>query len=306
LLADQGTAVRLITRSGSGPDHPGIEKVALDASDAAALIGATEGAAVVYNAANPSNYATWPKVWPPLAEAMLRAARASGSTLAIVDNLYAYGPVEGPMTESMPLASRERKGMLRARMWRDALAAHEAGDLRAVEVRASDYIGVGGMSHAARVAGMLAAGKTVNVIGSPDQPHSWTSSRDTARLLIAAAADPSTHGRAWHVPSNPPRTQRELAQDLAQAAGLPTPKVTGMPHWAARSIGVVVPQMREIARMMYQFDQPFVLDDTDARARFGFEPTPWGELTDEVMTAALQAQALKTAPGSRTEPSSAG
>src|SRR5207344_885654 len=119
-----------------------------------------------------------------------------------------------------------------------ALAAHETGDLRAVEVRASDYIGVGGMSHAVRVAGMLAAGKTVNVIGDPDQPHTWTSSRDTARLLIAAAADPSTHGRAWHVPSNPARTQRELAQDLAKAAGLPTPKVIGMPHWAARSIGL--------------------------------------------------------------------
>jgi nucleoside-diphosphate-sugar epimerase len=295
----------VITRSGSGPDHPGIEKLALDAADSTALTEATRGAAVIYNAANPSNYATWPKVWPPLADAMLRAARASGSTLAIVDNLYAYGPVDRPMTESMPLASTERKGMLRAQMWRDALAAHEVGELRAVEVRASDYIGVGGMSHAARVAGMLAAGKTVNVIGNPDQPHTWTSSTDTARLLVAAAADPGAHGRAWHVPSNPARTQRELAQDLAEAAGLPTPKVIGMPHWAARSIGLAVPQMREIARMMYQFDRPFVLDDTDARARFGFEPTPWIELTAEVMAAALRERSLKTAPDSRTQPSSA-
>jgi nucleoside-diphosphate-sugar epimerase len=302
-LAEQGTAVRLITRSGTGPEHPAIERLALDAADAPALAQATRGAAVIYNAASPANYATWAKAWPPLADAMLRAAKASGSTLATVGNLYGYGPVEGPITESMPLASTERKGMLRARMWRDALAAHEAGDLRAVEVRASDYIGVGGMSHSARVAALLAAGKRVSVIGSPDQPHTWTSSRDTAHLLVAAAADPGAQGRAWHVPSNPPRTQRELAHDLAEAAGLPTPKVSGTPHWVVATVGVAVPQMREIARLRYEFDRPFVLDDTDARARFGLRPTPWGELTREVMAAALQT--VKTAPGSRTQPSSA-
>lgn len=285
LLAAQGERVRLITRSGSGPEHPAVERVALDASDREALRAATTGATVIYNAANPSSYATWPRVWPPLAGSILAAAEAHGATLGIVGNLYAYGPVDGPMTEDLPLAATDVKGRLRAQMWEDALASHEAGRIRAVEVRAGDYIGAGGTSHVGRAADLLARGRRVTVIGSLDQPHTWTSSRDTARTLATLAADPAAHGRAWHVPSNAPRTQREVITELAAAAGLPEPKVAAVPHAIVTAIGLFVPEMREVARMSYQFERPFVLDDGATRARFGLAPTPWEDLLAEVVAA---------------------
>jgi len=139
LLAAAGQPVRIVTRSGGGPAHPLIERVAADATDAATLCRLTGGAAALYNCANPP-YHSWPTDWPPLAAALLTAAESSGAPLVITGNLYVYGKVDRPMTPDMPLAAHTVKGRVRVRMWNDALAAHRAGRIRVTEARASDFM----------------------------------------------------------------------------------------------------------------------------------------------------------------------
>src|SRR6266498_1353209 len=125
--------------TGSGPTHPAIERVAADATDAERLSALADGAAALYNCANPL-YHRWLTDWPPLASSLLTAAERSGAVLVSASNLYGYGPVDGPITPETPLAATQPKLRLRAQMWRDALAAHQAGRLRTSEARASDYI----------------------------------------------------------------------------------------------------------------------------------------------------------------------
>src|SRR5215469_16314979 len=155
-LAESGQPVRIVTRSASGPAGAAIERVSADAADSAAIQKLTAGAAVIYNCANPP-YHKWPEMWPPIAASLLGAAERSGAVLVTVANLYGYGPASQslgtagydaahPMTEDTPLAATGRKGGVRAQMWRDALAAHQAGRVRAAEVRASDYVGPGAES----------------------------------------------------------------------------------------------------------------------------------------------------------------
>jgi len=282
LLADAGHRVRVVTRSGAGAEHPGIERRAADASDAATLRELSRGATAIYNAANPP-YHRWPELWPPMAASMLGAAEANEAVLSTVSNLYAYGPVDRPIVEDMPLASTETKSRIRAQMWADALAAHEASRVRVVEVRGSDYVGARAQSHLTRAAAPLVAGRTARVLGSADQPHSWTYIGDVARLLAAAAADPTAHGRPWHVPSNAPRTQRQAIADLAESAGLPMVKVTTIPTSVLRLGGVFVPMLREVVPMLYQFTRPFVLDDSAARQHFDLQPTPWAQALAETI-----------------------
>src|SRR5262245_38399720 len=86
LLADAGEQVRVVTRSGSGLEHPAVERVAADASDAARLRELTAGAAVIYNCVNP-RYTHWETDWPPIASALVSAAQSSGAVLAITGNL---------------------------------------------------------------------------------------------------------------------------------------------------------------------------------------------------------------------------
>lgn len=168
-------------------------------------------------------------------------------------------------------------------MWADALAAHEASRVRVVEVRGSDYVGARAQSHLTRAAAPLVAGRTARVLGSADQPHSWTYIDDVAHLLVAAAADPTAHGRPWHVPSNAPRTQRQAIADLAESAGLPMVKVTTIPTSVLRLGGVFVPLLREVVPMLYQFTRPFVLDDSAARQHFDLQPTPWAQALAETI-----------------------
>jgi len=280
VLAERGEKVRVATRSGRSTGLPGVRHLRLDASDRDALARAAEGADVLYNCANPGDYTQWERVWPPLAASLLAAAERSGAVYAITGNLYPYGPVDGPMREGMPDAATDHKGRLRARMWAEAKTAHDAGRVRAVEVRASDYMGpgVGPNGHVSRVLPAARAGRPVTVLDSADRLHTFSDVRDTARLLVEAAADPTAHGRVWHVPSNAPRTAREAIADVLAAADLPRARILVLPSWALASLGVVWPLGREMSELSYQRRRDYVLDDSDARAHFGLEHTAWDEV----------------------------
>ncbi|HEY5248416.1 MAG TPA: NAD-dependent epimerase/dehydratase family protein [Dermatophilaceae bacterium] len=277
LLAERGEEVVMVTRSGSGPTHPAITRTAGDASSATTMAKIAAGAVALYNCANPA-YHRWPTDWPPIAQALLAAAEDSSAVLVTVSNLYGYGPVSGPMTQDLPLAAPGHKGQVRAQMWRDALAAHKAGRVRATEVRGSDYLGPNVQGHlGARVVPKLLAGKDVTVMRSADTLHTWTATADVALLLVTVAQDDRAWGRPWHVPSNPPRTQREAIADLCRVAGVPQVSVREYPPLLIRGMSLFNPVMRELPEVAYQIEKPFILDSTAAQTTFGLAPTPWDD-----------------------------
>lgn len=279
-LAEEGADVIVGTRSGTDTGIDGVRHTALDATDADALSRAADGAFALYNCANPADYTKWEALWPPLAAALLTAAERSGAVYAITGNLYPYGPVSGPMHEGLPDAATDHKGVLRARMWADAQAAHGAGRLRAVEVRASDYVGrgIGENGHVSRLLPAARRGKAAWVFGRKDLPHTFTDVQDVARTLIAATRDSSAHGQVWHVPSNAPRTQEQALADVLGSVGAPMVPMHTIPGAAVAAASAVMPFMRELRELSYQWTRPYVLDDRAARRQFGIEPTPWDEV----------------------------
>lgn len=284
LLAESGHDVRLVTRSGSGPQHSGIERVAADATDAARLTELTRGADTLFNCAAPP-YHRWPEQFPPLAKSLLKTAEATGAGYVMLGNLYAYGPIDRPMTEETGMAPSSRKGRIRAEMWQDALAAHSAGRVRVTEVRASDFIGSGAVSvFTLTVAPKVLAGKLAIVPADLDLPHSWTATGDAARTLVAASQDDRAWGRVWHVPTNPAVTVRELATRLADLAGAPGPKLRAMPDWMLRIAGIASPMIRELPEMQYQFRRPFILDSSLTEQTLGLKPS----LLDDVLRENIQ------------------
>jgi len=114
------------------------------------------------------------------------AAERTGAVLAVAGNLYGYGPVDGPITDTTPLAATHPKLRLRADMWREALARHEAGRLRVTEIRSSDYVEANSILTFV-LAKPIRAGKRAFVPGALDVPHSWTTIGDAARALVTVA-----------------------------------------------------------------------------------------------------------------------
>ncbi|APE38331.1 NAD-dependent epimerase [Nocardia mangyaensis] len=285
LLAERGERVRLLTRSGGGPAHDHIERIAADAADVDALIRHATGAVALYCCAGPP-YDRWVTDWPPLGAALLRAAEATGAIYVATSNLYGYGPVDGPMTEDLPMRATTVKGRVRARLWEEALAAHRAGRVRAAEVRGSDYLGAGAVTPlSVLVLPKVLAGHRVSVPAALDVAHSWTYAGDVARTLVAVAASPSHLGRPWHVPTPPPRSIRAMAERIAELSGAPQARIRSMPAVALRLAGYFDRNAKEMVEMQYQLRYPFVLDSSAATDTFGIAPTPTDDALREMIAA---------------------
>jgi nucleoside-diphosphate-sugar epimerase len=271
-LAERGEHVRIVSRRGSGPEHPAIERVAADATDAERLTELTAGAAALYNCASPL-YHQWFTDWPPLARAFLAAAERTGAVLASMSNLYGYGPVDGPITQKTPIAATHPKLRLRAEMWNDQLAAQEAGRIRTVEVRASDYIEANSILSTV-IGKSLLAGKRGYSPSPLNVPHSWTSTHDCARALVTVAADERALGQVWLVPTNPALTVRQLATRFTEVNGLRPARVSEIPYPVMWVSGIFSPLIKELRTTRYQFTRPFVIDSSATTEMFGLQPTP--------------------------------
>jgi nucleoside-diphosphate-sugar epimerase len=274
-LVRAGRQVRAVSRGGQAPN--GAQGVAADASDRAQAAQATAGASVIYHCASPP-YTQWPELFPTLTGSILGAAESSGAKLVFADNLYAYGPVDGPLREDLPAAARGRKGRIRAEMAADLLAADREGRARVAIGRASDYYGPHGTGSIAgeTVFGRILAGKKPQWTGRLDQPHTFHYLPDIARGLVVLADRREADGQVWHLPAAGPLTAQQFFDLIATTAGQPVPVHASIASPALLSVaGVFSPLLREMRETTYQFRAPFVIDASKFEAAFGhLEPTP--------------------------------
>lgn len=281
-FAESGDDVRVVTRRGSGPDHPRIELVAADASDADRLTELARGAATLVNCANPA-YDRWPEETPALSHALLTAAERTGAGYVNLSNVYGYGPVEGPARDDLPLRPTTIKGRVRARMYLDGLAAHEAGRIRFAEVRPGDYLGVGAQAMFNLFIGsQVLAGEEVVFPADLDVAHSWSYTGDVGRTLVAVARDDRSWGRAWHTPSVSDLSIRELTNRFAALAGAPQPRLRPMTPQELHGIVLSDPVMAESAEMQYLYLRPSTLDWSRTAATFDLKPADLDDVLREL------------------------
>ncbi|MFL6003887.1 MAG: NAD(P)H-binding protein [Nocardioides sp.] len=283
-LVTRGDAVVAVNRSGGSP-LPGADLVAGDAADPAFTTSACAGADVVYFCLNAMSYARWAEEFPPLQRGVIAGATAAGARLVVLDNLYAYGPPRGRrLVETMAAHPTSAKSATRAAMTEELLEAHRAGHVEVAVGRASDYFGPGATRSALgeTVFGTALTGKTAQVMGDPGQPHSYSFTPDVAAGLITLGTAPGTTGRVWHLPVAETRTTRQIIEHVYRAAGH-QPKVLAAGSWTLRAVGVIKPEMREYRHTLYQFTDPWVVDDTEFRTSFGDHSTPLDDALDTTL-----------------------
>jgi nucleoside-diphosphate-sugar epimerase len=273
-LLERGASIRMVNRSGRADVPASVQVVAGNAYEASSVAALTLDAAVVYQCAQPA-YHQWVEQFPPLQAAIVEGVRRSGATLVVGDNLYMYGPVKGPIHERLAYAATTKKGHVRAQMAEALLDAHARGDLRVTIGRASDFFGPAVLASAVgeRVFYPALAGKTMQMIGRLDLPHTYTFIDDFGRALVTLGAHDEALGRAWHVPSGETQTTRQFLTLVFEEAGH-APKIQAVPEGLLRALGLFDRNLREISEMTYQWNSPFVLDSSDFARTFGGSPTP--------------------------------
>ncbi|WP_457188314.1 NAD-dependent epimerase/dehydratase family protein [Nocardioides sp. P5_E3] len=284
-LTAAGHDVTAVNRNGAGT-FPGARVIGGDATDPGFTAEACEGADAVYFCLNALNYERWAEEFPPLQRGVLAGARHAGARLVVLDNLYSYGPPNGaPLVETMAPNPTSKKSATRAAMTEELLAAHAAGDVEVAIGRASDYFGPGALRSAFGETIFIPAlrGKTAQVMGDPDQPHSYSYTPDVAAGLATLATRPEAPGQIWHLPVDGAPTTRALVEGVYAAAGT-KPRLMAAGRLTLRAIGIAKPAMREYLHTLYQFTDPWIVDDSKFRRAFDATATPGKAAVADTLT----------------------
>ncbi|BCB75307.1 NAD-dependent epimerase/dehydratase family protein [Phytohabitans flavus] len=267
----------MISRTGGGPNHPLIDKVAADATDTDRLTELTEGRATLITTAAPP-YHRWPEQFPALSASLLTAAKRTGVAYVMLGNLYAYGPVSGPITPDFPLTATGPKGRTRRRAWEEAAAS----GVSVTEVRAAQFYGAGAVSvFSLMVQRQVIEGRLVLVPQELDVPHSYSAIGDTARTLVAASRNEQAYGRAWHVPTST-LSVRDLAGRLADLADAPKPRMEEMTERDLTLLTFTEPFWAEMHEVLTKPGHPFVIDYSETEKILGVSATPVNDVLREV------------------------
>lgn len=236
-------------------------------------VRATADAEVAYLTIGlPYSSRVWAEQWPIVMDNAIQGCLASGARLIFLDNVYLYGPVDGPMTEATPVNPTTRKGRTRALLvGRLEEAARDRGLVYSI-ARSADFYGPGASTSVFNTFALdrISAGKKATWLFNADLPHSMTYTPDIGEAMAILGTTQSPAGGVWHVPTAPPLTGREYVRVAAGAdaetnvMGMSTMRIGALFNSAAR----------EVLELSYQNTQPYVFDSHAFEEKFGMAATP--------------------------------
>jgi nucleoside-diphosphate-sugar epimerase len=114
------------------------------------------------------------------------------------------------------------------------------------------------------------------VAGDPDQLHTYSYVPDIGKGLVTLGEREEALGQAWHLPSPETLTTRQFVEMIFEEAGKPA-RFQAAPRILLRAMGLFNPAIREMIEMLYEFEEPFVVDDSRFERAFGERATPLRE-----------------------------
>lgn len=281
-LVDRNQPVRAVSRSGGRGFPENVEVVSADCTDAVAAREACADAAAIYHCMNVP-YDQWTERLPVLTENSIAAAAHADAPLIVTDNLYMYGPTDGPMTEDTPRTPTGPKGHLRVELEEMLMNAHEAGRARVAIGRASDFYGAHANSSTRELVFEAALeDSTAAWLGSLDTPHTLSYLPDFAWGLVTLGTNEEALGDIWHLPSNDPITGRHFIEMVYHQAGR-DPSMRAYGYWALTLAGLFDAQVWEAREVLYQFEEPFVMDTSKFENAFGRNVTAYDTAVRETL-----------------------
>lgn len=276
LLLARGDEVRVVQRRQPAALAARTTFLAADVEDHDEMLRACDDVdAVVCCIGLPYRASLWERVWPRAVANLLDGCAASRARFVFADNLYMYGPQTQPLTENLPLTTYGRKPRVRAQiteLWREA---RDAGRVRAVAVRASDFYGPDVPTSVLSTYGVarLVAKQAALVPYSPDHPHDFTYVPDFARALVTLLDAPDD---AYGQPGTcPTRRHERCARSSSWGRRAPAcvHAVRVLPRFARGILGVFSTELAELGEMQFQWDRPYLVDTSKFTARFWSDAT---------------------------------
>jgi nucleoside-diphosphate-sugar epimerase len=256
------------------------ETFAADLLDPKAVSDAVAGSEVAYLVAGLKYDAkVWAEQWPRVMRNTIDACKRHGTKLVFFDNVYAYGKVDGVMTEDTPYNPCSKKGEVRAKIATTLMEEVKRGELQGMIVRAADFYGPGALlslTHST-VHERIKANKTPQWIGDAKAIHTFTYTPDAGKSVALLGSTPSAYGQVWHsLTSKEPMTGEQYVRTACELAGKPY-KLQVAPRWMLGLMGLFVPVLRENMEMLYQFEHDYRFDSSKLEKAFNLRATEYRE-----------------------------
>jgi len=268
-LLAQNIPLRLVRRQ-AGPAPAEAESRSADLLNPQAVADAVAGSEVVYLTPGLTyNARLWAEQWPVVMQNTIAACEKTGAKLVFFDNVYAYGLVDGPMTEATPYNPCSKKGEVRAQIAR-MLHDRMGRGLDAMIVRAADFYGPHNKTSFAHIMVFerLAAGKGAQLLVTDQVPHVFSYTPDAGAATALLGNTPSAYNQVWHLPAPQNAiTGQELVEIAAAALGV-KPKYQVVGKGMLKMLGWFIPVLRENQEMLYQFEKPYLFNSEKFNAAF--------------------------------------
>ncbi|NML38590.1 NAD-dependent epimerase/dehydratase family protein [Chitinophaga sp. G-6-1-13] len=279
-LVKNGKQVRLVSRSPQS--IAGItDLVAADITDAAQTRRAVAGATVVFLTAGLKyDHKLWGVTWPRIMTNVIDACKAEGAKLIFFDNVYPYGLVNGPMTETTPYNPISKKGKIRAAIATQLMDEVKAGRITATIARAADFYGPG--ADKTGFLNLLIIDKfkkksSAMWLGKDNVTHSYTFTPDAGKGLYLLSQDDSSWNQVWHLPTtNPAPDGKGYMEMIARQMGV-KPKYMKLNSFLIAISGLFDSTIRELREMLYQSNYPYIFDSSKFEKHFKVKPTSYEE-----------------------------
>jgi nucleoside-diphosphate-sugar epimerase len=222
----------------------------------------------------------WEEKWPGLMKATIEACIKHNARLVFFDNVYMYDIKAIPhMTEESAINPPSRKGNIRKQIAQMIMDEVKAGKLMALIARSADFYGPDNEKSFVTevVYKNFKKGKSANWFVDADKKHSFTFTPDAAKATALLGNTHDAYNQVWHIPTDKNTlTGREFIGLFAKEMEAVN-KVSVMPMWLIKVLGLFIPVMKEMPEMMYQYDRDYYLDSSKFEKRFNIKPTTYQE-----------------------------
>jgi len=250
-----------------------------DLTDVNLVDKAIEGSAIVYLVVGfDYNLKTWQNNWPKLMKATIESCIKHQAKLVFFDNVYMYDKSAIPnLTENSPINPSSKKGLVRRDIAEMILKAVETGGINALIARAPDFYGPENQNSflIQVVYNNLIKGKNANWFVNGNKKHSFIYTPDAAKATALLGNTPDSYNQVWHLPCDDHTLNAQEWVDLFNREMNTNKKLSVLPMFLIKILGIFIPFMREMPEMMYQYNQDYFFDSTKFKKRFSFTPTSY-------------------------------
>lgn len=272
--------IRLVSRNPKKVNETD-ELFPVDLSDASQVEKAITGSEIVYLMVGfDYKVKVWQENWPKLMRATLDACIKHKAKLVFFDNVYMYDRTAIPhMTESSKLNPPSKKGMVRKEIADMLMSEIEKGNLKGLIARSADFYGPNNEKSFLTevVYKNFKKGKKANWFMNATKKHSFTYTPDAAKATALLGNTDDAYNQVWHLPTDPNTLTGQQIITLFAKEMNGSEKVSVMPMWLLKILGVFIPLLREMPEMMYQYDQDYFFDSSKFDKRFKFKTTTYQE-----------------------------